>query len=541
MQWMAKFIRDSGMDLGALLIILFLSSCGGGESGGTTNTIRAAADTTAQNLTVGTAMTDFTPLTASGGPTPYTYSHTGALPTGLSFDSVAGVVSGTPTAAYAASNLTFSVRDANNNYASATSTVNFKVVAPWMGTRQLGVAGAYTDGRSVATDANGNVYVAGSTSGSLDGNTRTGLRDFFVTKYDSNGVKQFTRQLGAAVFSNTVGKSVATDASGNVYVAGNTTGGLDGNTLIASDQDFFVTKYDSNGVKQFTRQLGATGGGSTEGRSIAVDASGNVYVAGYTTGDLDGNTRIGWNDCFFTKYDSQGNKLYTRQLGVAGGIDTYGQSVATDADGNVYVAGTTFGGLDGNTLTGSMDFFFTKYDSNGNKLHTRQLGVAGAITWGQPVATDASGNVYVSGYTYGGLDGNTSTGVDAFLTKYDGNGNKLFTRQFGVAGATTWGQSIAIDANGNVYVAGWTNGGLDGNILTGLSNFFVTKYDSSGGKQYTRQLGVAGSDTWGYSVATDVNGNVYVAGTSSGGLDGNALTGTADFFVTKFDSAGVKQ
>ena len=121
-------------------------------------------------------------------------------------------------------------------------------VPPWIGTKQLGVAGKETRGRFVTTDANGNVYVAGSTFDGLDGNTLTGNYDLFVTKYNSSGVKQYTRQLGVAG-QYTLGISVATDANGNVYVAGSTFGGLDGNTLIGT-RDFFVTKYDSSGVKQ---------------------------------------------------------------------------------------------------------------------------------------------------------------------------------------------------------------------------------------------------------------------------------------------------
>ena len=353
-------------------------------------------------------------------------------------------------------------------------------VPPWIGTKQMGVAGGDTFGDSVATDANGNVYVAGSTRGGLDGNTLTGTKDFFVTKYNSSGVKQYTRQLGAAG-QDTSGYSVATDASGNVYVAGDTLGGLDGNTLTGT-YDFFVTKYDSSGVKQYTRQMGVAGR-NTSGYSVATDASGNVYVAGETTGSLDGNTLTGTWDFFVTKYNSSGVKQYTRQMGVAG-KNTSGWSVATDGSGNVYVAGSTDGGLDGNTLTGTYDFFVTKYDSSGVKQYTRQLGVAGQFTSGWSVATDASGNVYVAGYT---------------------------------------------------------NGGLDGNTLIGTRDFFVTKYDSSGVKQYTRQLGVAGQDTDGYYVATDANGNVYVAGETAGGLDGNTLTGYTDSFVTKYNSSGVKQ
>jgi hypothetical protein len=271
--------------------------------------------------------------------------------------------------------LTCTVTNGSGTIASANvTTVVVSCVPTWIGTKQLGVAELRTDGSSVATDANGNVYVAGFTAGGLDGNTLTGLQDFFVTKYNSSGVKQYTRQLGAAG-TETYGSSVATDADGNVYVAGYTDGGLDGNTLTGT-RDFFVTKYDSSGVKQYTRQLGVVGT-ETLGTSVATDANGNVYVAGYTSGGLDGNTLTGTRDFFVTKYNSIGVKQYTRQLGYVKGTErsalTNGRSVATDSDGNVYVAGDTTGGLDGNTLTGAKnppfvkDFFLTKYNSSGVK------------------------------------------------------------------------------------------------------------------------------------------------------------------------------
>jgi len=113
------------------IISLFLAGCGGGGGGGGGSTdiaISATATTTAQNLTANTAMTSFSPLTPSGGATPYTYSYTGTLPTGLSFDTSTGAVTGTPTVAYATANLVFSVRDAVNTYANTTSTVSFIVI-----------------------------------------------------------------------------------------------------------------------------------------------------------------------------------------------------------------------------------------------------------------------------------------------------------------------------------------------------------------------------------------------------------------------------
>jgi len=248
----------------------------------------------------------------------------------------------------------------------------------WSGTRQLGVGGADTQGYGVATDANGNVFVVGYTTGDLDGNTMTGTQDSFVTKYNASGVKQWTQQLGDSG-QVTCGIGVATDSSGNVFVGGNTNGGLDGNTLMGTS-DYFVTKYNSSGAKQWTRQLGQSGK-ETYGIGVATDSSGNVFVGGYTTGGLDGNTLTGTVDLFVTKYNSSGVKQWTRQLGDSGKA-TWGIGVATDSSGNVFVGGYTMGNLDGNTVAGNNDFYFfvTKYDSSGVTQWTQQLGASGAIT-----------------------------------------------------------------------------------------------------------------------------------------------------------------
>jgi hypothetical protein len=283
----------------------------------------------------------------------------------------------------------------------------------------------------------------------------------------------------------------------------------------------------------------------TDAYAVATDASGNVYVVGDTYGDLDGNTLMatpGFADFFITKYNSRGDKLYTRQLGVAG-AETVANSVVTDASGNVYVAGYTTGGLGSNSLVGigGSDFFLAKFNSDGVVQYVRQQGVAGASTASNSVATDPSGNVYVVGFTTGGLDGNALTGAsDVFLAKFNSDGVEQYIRQLGATGADTIGRSVATDASGNVFVAGVTTGGLNGNTQAGTSDSFVMKFNSGGTRQFTRLLGATGADTIGYSVATDVSGNVYIAGETTGGLDGNARTGFTDVFLTKYTSALLK-
>lgn len=247
------------MKITKLFLVMFFSTaiaaCGGsGSIGGSTGAISATATTTAQSLTVGTAMTSFSPLTPSGGATPYTFSYIGTLPSGLSFSTSAGAVTGTP-AAYAIASLVFSVKDANNVVASTTSTVNFTVSLPsW--TKQMGAVGVGVIAHSTATDANGNIYVTGQTNGGLDGNSQAGTSDFFLTKYDASGTKLYTKQMGVAGVKDhwgngyiTMGNATATDTNGNVYVTGHTEGGLDGNTL-RGNSDFFLMKYNASGTKQ---------------------------------------------------------------------------------------------------------------------------------------------------------------------------------------------------------------------------------------------------------------------------------------------------
>ena len=454
------------------------------------------------------------------------------------------------------------------------------------GTYQL-ATNDYANG--VATDSSGNVYVTGGTKGGLDGNTSAGNTDLFVVKYNSSGTKQWTKQLGSSGLDSANGITI--DSSGNVYVTGVTFGGLDWNTS-AGANDLFVVKYNSNGTKEWTKQLGSASSDYANG--VATDSSGNVYVAGVTYGGLDGNSNQDNADLFVVKYNSSGTKQWTKQYGTGeydeargvatdssgnvyvvggtkgnlNGISNSGRTdafvikfnssdtkqwtkklgtwqndlangVATDSSGNFYVTGFTYQDMDGNTSAGNADLFVAKYNSSGTKQWTKQLGTS-KHDRARGVVTDSSGNVYVTGDTYGGLDGNTNAGYnDLFVVKYNSSGTKQWTKQLGTS-STDLANGVATDPSGNVYVTGGTYGGLDGNTNAGNSDLFVVKYNSSGTKQWTKQLGSSSRD-YDYGVATDSSRNVYVSGDTYGGLDGNTSAGNADLFVVKYNSNGTKQ
>ena len=393
--------------------------------------------------------------------------------------------------------------------------------------RQLGTSsGDYIYG--VATDATGNVFITGWTYGDLDG-TNAGGGDAFLSKYDTLGNPVWTRQLGTS--SLDASWAAATDANGNILISGETNGSIGGQSS-AGSVDAFVRKYDASGNTLWTRQLGTS---STDlSASVATDASGNVFISGYTFGSLGGQSSVGGGDAFVSKYDALGNPLWTRQFGTSDYDVSLG--VAADTDGNVFITGFTEGDLYGPNAgdAGTYDAFLSKYDTLGNPVWTRQLGTSSLdASWA--AATDANGNILISGETNGSIGGQSSAGsVDAFVRKYDASGNTLWTRQLGTS-STDLSASVATDASGNVFISGYTLGDLDGTNAGGV-DAFLSKYDTSGSLLWTRQLGTSSSDaSWG--VATDTAGNVFINGSTDGDLYGSNAGG-GDAFLSKYDTLG---
>jgi uncharacterized protein (UPF0548 family) len=227
-----------------------------------------------------------------------------------------------------------------------------------------------------------------------------------------------------------------------------------------------VRKYDVNGNVVWTRQFGTSS--NEPASAVAVSATG-VYVAGYTNGVMPGQVNAGGADAFVRKYDVNGNVVWTRQFGTASSDTAYG--VAVDATG-VYVAGYTYGALPGQVNAGGADAFVRKYDSDGNEQWTRQFGSASSDS-ASGVAANGSG-VDVAGYTEGALPPQVSAGgVDAFLLRYDSSGTELWTRQFGSANSEA-ALGVAVDVTG-VYVGGTTDGTLPDQTSAGGADAFVAK------------------------------------------------------------------
>jgi len=296
------------------------------------------------------------------------------------------------------------------------------------------MGGSYYDyGHSVAVDAAGNVYATGSFSVTADFDPprqsnliSTGSWDVFIVKLDSSGNFVWAKRFGD--FLPDGGSSVAVDAAGNVYATGNFQGTADFdpsfgtfNLISAGDDDIFIVKLNVSGNLVWAKQFGGTF--DDDGTSIAVDDAGNVFATGHLQGTVDFDPGPGtlplsghnWVSAFVTKLDASGNLIWAKHSG-----GDYSFSLAIDAGANVYTTGFFEDTADFDPGPGTFnlasfstnhpDVFISKLNSSGNFIWAKQFGGM-SRDWGYSVVTDASENVYATGYFYGTGDYDPGSGT----------------------------------------------------------------------------------------------------------------------------------
>ena len=381
------------------------------------------------------------------------------------------------------------------------------------------------------------------------------------------------------------GQACITDAAGNVYMVGTTNSNSDIATVGAhqticaggdtiggfSGTDAFLVKFNSSGVRQWATYYG--GSEWDYGTSCAIDASGNIYMIG-STSSTSGIATAGAhettvNDGFLVKFNSSG----VRQWGTY--FEGTSNACNTDASGNIYIVGLTnstsgiaTAGAHQTVMSGSGDAFLVKFNSSGVKQWGTYFGgpytLASGMETGLSCATDALGNVYMTGHTpstsgiatagaHQTIYGGSST--DAFLVKFNSSGVIQWGTYYGGEGVDI-GYSCATDASGNVYMAGdaqqqnlpasgiSTIGAHQSAYGGGYSDGFLVKFDSNGLRQWGTYYGGSLLDV-SFSCATDASGNVYMSGNtqSSAGIatSGAHQTTLNDAFLVSFNSSGVRQ
>lgn len=318
----------------------------------------------------------------------------------------------------------------------------------------------------------------------------------------------------------------AIDGDSDYYITGQTSGAFSGNNN-RGGIDVFLSKYDNKYNLIWTSQFGTTG--DDFAKAIVVETE-YVYVTGNTTSIFDSQSDKGGIDTFLAKYDSEGNQLWVRQFGSA--LNDYAYGVSAD-DSGIYITGYTYGELLGEQKLGEADAFLVKYDSEGNLLWIRQFG-SDSSDYVYGVSADESG-IYITGTTFGILLGLANFGAsDAFLARYDKEGNQIWIKQFGTS-ASEYANSISVDYTG-VYITGVTFGDFSGYSNLGGIDAFLSKFDYSGNQIWTRQFGTPETDlSWSVCTCLDY---VYVTGYTYGIFPSQNRKGQYDIFVGVYDVEG---
>ena len=380
--------------------------------------------------------------------------------------------------------------------ASVTLTVT-PLAAEW--TRVAGLSSlGFDQVLDMATDAQNNVYLVGITTGRLEG-TPQGELDAFIAKVDAQGALQWVRQQAVSTASYDRLDSVAVDAAGNVYAVGQTSGVLEGAGQDAWG-DAYAVKFNAAGTRQWVQQQAISTESFDSGRAVALDAQGNVVVAGISTGAL-GTAQGGDGAVFVAKLTAGGQRLWAVH-GLTSGTDDDVRGVAVDTAGNVLLTGHRF--VD---YSRYYDAFLVKLTPQGSMAWRREgtlSTVASDRTTG--VVTDAAGNAYVLGTTAGTLEEGVQTFGPAFLAKFDPAGTRLWVRQHALS--TNWSSyagDLALDQQGRLYVSIGSDWRADGSTQV--------KLDQAGVVLWTQpQLpDIAGAPFQGI-ITVDRAGSVYVAG-----------------------------
>lgn len=376
---------------------------------------------------------------------------------------------------------------------------------------------AYDVSNAISVDGLDNICIAGYTRGTLDGISGGGS-DVFVSQYDCSGTRLWTQQLSSNGDDECWG--FAADDIGNKYICGNT---YELGRPSNGSHDIFLGKLDIQGEVQWIQQFGTTE--FDRAQDMTVDTWGNVLVAGYTYGGLAG-THAGLRDAFLSKYDNNGNHIWTRQFGTSGEDRING--VTTDDVGNVFVCGHTGGALD-DIYSGSYDVFLRKYDSSGNLLWGNQFGTS-SLDYANGIALDGLGDIYITGATSGQLGDNIYGGEDAFVSKFTSDGDYSWTKQLGTAGIDK-SQDIVIDSLGSLFLCGETTGSLGG-PNAGWIDLFLSKLDSEGNLLWNQQLGSSAQDI-SFGIDLDSIDRIYLGGRTGGSLGGPSW-GDYDAFLVQY-------
>ena len=344
---------------------------------------------------------------------------------------------------------------------------------------------------------NGNDYAYATTLDGYGNICVTGVgynganHDYNTIKYDPSGNLLWLRGFDAGWTDHA--RDIAADVSGYVYVTGYSA------PSPPEDLDYVTIKYDPTGSVAWSRAFNGPANGDDSASAITIDASGNVFVTGQCK---ISNAPVTQRGVGTVKYDAGGNFIYAWYIPPPPNtVNNYAFDIVVDTAGYVYVTGRGYGAA-------GFDCYTAKYDITGNYVWIKTYnGPGNSDDETKALAVDASGNVYVTGYSFG-----SGTWEDYVTIKYRSNGDTAWVRRYnGPESNHDCATAMTIDYLGNVYVTGQSYSSVTG------WDYATIKYDSSGNQLWVQKYnGPRGINDVALGITVNNSGNVYVTGYSEG-------------------------
>ncbi len=367
--------------------------------------------------------------------------------------------------------------------------------------------------RNLAINSTGDVYVVGKTEGKV-GKENFGKIDGFIVKVDSSALIVWATQIGSKEDDEL--NEAAVDASGNLYVTGRI--GIGDESMPNNTNDVLVAKLNAEGDIVWQKQYGSDS--LDIGTNIVVDNSGDIYVIGFTKGEM-GETAKGKTDCFILHLDNDGNKLQTRQFGTS--EEDSGFGITIGGNSKVYVCGISHGNM-ATENRGNSDLFWGVFSKELEELGIYQYGTKG-YDYATKIKTDGQNAIFIAGTTDGDMGIQQKGNGDSFLQKWNEQGEILWTKQFGTS---NWDgiNGLAIARDKSIFVSGCQN--------YPHCESFCKMYDGEGNLLWASNYKAQGpgGGTCGKGICTNQNGDIYHAGYTGANLF-SELNGKHDLFLIK--------
>jgi len=335
-------------------------------------------------------------------------------------------------------------------------------------------------------------------------------KDFITIKYNSSGVLQWSKTYNNSVINgDDEATSIAVDALGNSFVTGYSTGDT-------TFKDYLTIKYSALGEELWTADYNGTGNDDDISVAIKTGALGNIYITGLSVGKgtSEDYVTINYNSAGVEQWVARYNNDLVDDIDIA-------RALTLDINGNVIVTGFSYG------LTKNEDYTTVKYNSGGTEQWVvRYNNPSDNYDIPNSVGVDNSGNIFVTGFSFGENNNEdyatvkyNTDGAEQWVARYNGSSNN-----FDIA------TSLTVDNNGNVIVTGYSYDDVSS------EDYATIKYNTNGEQQWISFYNGDGNDfDITTAVKSDVSGNIYVTGSS---YSSNTVE---DFATVKYNSAGVQQ